>query len=214
MAGDDELCNGWFKSVQSFIEMQKINVVNEAICIYSDWKQCTPENQEYIFKQNLVANSSLDIKGLKIRGLICNRSMLQSGNVISQMTTVDLSHGVTYAEANYDMQPSMHSQKNYYCPFVGSIYYNGIGVSTKMNTPKHYQNYIDAYESLLYLNEWRMKDAFYLKYLISYNTFLIRPSIGLFFKTLWLYTKSMDYEYGTSLLSFVRVINKLLKSLK
>ena len=72
-------------------------------------------------------SSGHDPLGLSLRKMICNRSACYSKNVLDRF--IKVSDGRSYAvESAQDMQLQINSEKNYYIPFVGNVYYTRIGV--------------------------------------------------------------------------------------
>ena len=192
-SGDDAFCLGYFNTIQNFIIQHDITNFNEKFVIYSDWKTFTTESKEYVHYNNYISKGYSAIS-LKLRQLIGNRSTFLSYSTIKSFNKVPVNEGVSVAENLFDCQTQIHSDYNYYCPFIGTIYYSGIGVSTKMNTVSHIKNLILSYERLRELGIYDKKDLYYINYKISRLSFIIDKSVILFLKTWYYYFKSIRYK--------------------
>lgn len=205
MAGDDALCEGWFKSVQSFLLENEVDISAQAACIYSDWKMILPSsNSEYIHRQNKVLLKGVDLRSLRIRQIVNCRSMLQTKAVLDRYTPIDLEHGVPLSEKMFDIQSVLHSDYNYYCPFVGSIYYACVGVSTRASDPQYREEIIYANKKWLVLYNWSLKDRNRIKYNIAVQEFHLSPSFIKYIRMQKLFFFSIDLKIGFSLRSFLR----------
>lgn len=192
-SGDDAFCPGYFEVIQNFIIQNKITNFEEKFVIYSDWKNCKVDSKEYFHYNNYISKGYNAIS-LKLRLLIYNRSIFLSYGTLKSYYPVPIDEGVSVAENLFDSQAQIHSDKNYYCPFMGSIYYSGIGVSTKMNTVPHIENMILSYEKLRELGIYDKKDLLYIDYLICRLSYKIKKSVKLFFKTWYYYFRSIRYK--------------------
>lgn len=192
-SGDDALCPGYFDRIQKFLVENSITNFNEKFVIYSDWKNCTADSKEIVQYNNYISKR-YNAASLKLRHLICNRSTFLSYGTINSFYEVPTNEGVSVAENLFDSQTQIHSEKNYYCPYIGSIYYSGIGVSTKMNTVPHIKNLILSYEKLRNLDIYDKKDLYYIDYLVSRLSYKIEKSIKLFAKTWYYYIISVRYK--------------------
>ena len=118
---------------------------------------------------------------------------------------MDLKHGVSKAEKFFEFQPVMHAQYHYYCPFVGSIYYSGIGISTTAHSIEYRRGIIEANKSFLETFKLKKKDESHIKYKIASEEYHIKPSFSLYFKRIWLYIKSIDINIGFSYRQLINV---------
>ena len=191
-AGDDAICNGLFRMVIQFIQDRHVDYQNEAFTIYCDWKQIAPDGSESVFKNCLV--EKYDPISLKIRHLIGNRSRISSVNVYKRFVPVPIDRGVSVAENLFDIQVQLNSDKSYYIPFIGSIYYSGIGVSLKMTGKEDLQNLADSYVLLLEKLNLSRSDQRYLHFLINRYIYYFRPGVILFFKTWYYYFTSIKFK--------------------
>ena len=192
-SGDDALCPGYFERIQKFLVENNISNFKEKFVIYSDWKNCTADSKEYFHYNNYV-NKGYSAVSLKLRHLICNRSTFLSYATIKSFYEVPTNEGVSVAENLFDSQTQIHSEKNYYCPYIASIYYSGIGVSTKMNTVPHIKNLILSYERLRELGIYDKKDLYYIDYLACRLSYNIKKSLKLFIRTWYYYMISIRYK--------------------
>lgn len=193
-SGDDAFCDGYFETIQNFITNKHIIDFQSKFVIYSDWKSITPNLDEHIFYNDIICKG-YDAKSLKLRHLIYDRSTFLSYPTIKSFYEVPVDEGVSVAENLFDIQTQIHSDKNYYCPFIGSIYYSDIGVSTKMNTVYHIENLILSYEKLKELGIYDKIDLYYIDYLKARLSYRISKSFKLFFITWYYYCKSIRYKF-------------------
>ena len=205
MSGDDALCDGWFQCIQLFLSHNQ-NVLSESAIIISDWEQVTPDGEITVFRQKIIENHKVSPATLKIRGKICIRSMMQTRSLINQHKPVDLSEGVSKAEKMFDFQPFQRAEFTYYCPFIGSIYYSGIGISTTLQSIKYRKERIKANQSFLSAYQLRPKDRFYILYRIATDEFFISPVFSRYLKKVWYYILSSDHRIGFSIKDFARVL--------
>jgi glycosyltransferase involved in cell wall biosynthesis len=130
VGGDDAYCDGLFQKANHLIEEKNIDL-DSSFTLYFDFKTVDQTGKEKIFRNNLVQN--YPPVGLKIRQLIFNRTTGYSRKVLEKFYTVRKDLGI-FTDGLVDIQVQMFSEKNYYCRFVGSIYFLNIGISSK--TPK------------------------------------------------------------------------------
>ncbi len=205
MSGDDALCDGWFQTIQIYLE-NKREILKIPAIVISDWKQVTLDGTERIYYQNIIENRKVSPSSLKIRGLVCLRSMFQTKELLNLHKPVDLLCGVSKAEKYFDYQPFLYVHQVLYCPYVGSIYYSGIGVSTTATSKEYRREKIDANVSFLDDFPLKKKDISFIQYRIATDEYFISPSLGRYLRKVWNYIKSIDFNIGFSLKDFVRVI--------
>lgn len=132
IAGDDTTPNGWYKTVVDFILEKHIDYKNELFCIYGDHICLYPNGDSYVKHNNAINIYPNEALQLAFRGLINNRGACFSIKVLQKYEKV--SQGRSHiAEFLQDRQLQMYTQKNYYIPSVGNIYYCGIGVSAHLD---------------------------------------------------------------------------------
>lgn len=204
MSGDDSLCDGWFKTIQEFISHHKLDVQNEAFTIYSDWKIVDCNGKEAIYLNDKVADLSHPIMDYRLRGLITLRSLIHTRKMVERLKPVDLTHGVPYAESMYENQYVTLSDKNYYCPFIASIYYSGIGFSTKTHTIEYKKDILYCREQLLSSGQWSQQNEFFIKSLIELSKVEIYHSFKSFCLYIYYYLKSGSLGMGCSFHQFAR----------
>ena len=134
LSGDDEYCDGYFERVQKLIEENHIDI-KEAIGIYFDWKAVHVGGKELIYKQDAVLTGE-NLWSLYVRFKISGRSLMITKSVRDNYEPMLHGKGLNLVESHYDSQPPLIIRRAYYCPFVASVYYTGIGVSTRLS-PKH-----------------------------------------------------------------------------
>lgn len=188
-SGDDAFCDGYFKVIQDYLKDKDLDYQNEPFAIYSDFKFVYPNNKEKIFYNKNIKLKTNPIS-LKLRNLIYNRSVFCSLNLIKSYHKVPVDRGVSVAEGLFDLQMTLHSKKNFYVPVVGSIYYAGIGVSTKMWTPQHWENMIERNKEYLMIPELSKSDIAYINHTTYLLSFYKNPTFKKYLKTWYYYIKS------------------------
>lgn len=127
LSGDDECGNGFFKAVLDCIEVNCIDYKHDLFCIYGDYLQLFPNEERILYKQK-IAQKNLNSLSLKLRGLLSNRGACYSSNILKKFKNV--SEGRSYiAESVQDCQLAIYTEKTYYVPVIGNIYYAAVGVS-------------------------------------------------------------------------------------
>ena len=136
LAGDDEAGEGWFKTVIEFIQNNHIDYKSELFCIYGDYEGRAPDGRIGIHRNNM-AISLANQFSLSLRGIVGNRSACYSINILKKFFKV--SKGKSHvAESAIDRQLQLFTEKNYYIPKIGNIYYAGIGVSKNIFNEQTY----------------------------------------------------------------------------
>lgn len=191
LAGDDALCAGYFKALQDFIVENRIDT-SKAVGIYSDWKAISPNGTEKLVTQEKAA-SGINLWSLKIRGKISGRSLMATKSVRDQYEPVLRGKGLSLTETHYDSQPHLHIQEAYYLPFVASIYYTGIGVSTKLADKRKSDYYttqsVENWNYCLEVYSNNIYDNHYITYKILLARYYAQPKLGTFLKMLYHYCK-------------------------
>lgn len=137
LAGDDELKPGLFQALQKYSSKENLNC-EEEIGVFFDWESVRPDGLSYIFSQSLVSKGYSPYS-LFIRHRIYQRGMFISRKIMDSYEPTILSEGLNLAEFIFSSQAIRKVQKSYYIPVVGSIYYNGIGVSTQLADTRYYK---------------------------------------------------------------------------
>ena len=189
VSGDDALCDGFFASLQKCIADNGIDCEHDRIAIYGDWKVVKPNGQEQVMKQDCVLSGEPALD-LHIKGRLTNRSSAISRPCLMAFDSFPLDKGIAIAEVFCDLQRKIHSEKNYYIPVVGSIYYSGIGFSTKMNTPKYIKERLEARELTLQSFNLEKTTVHYLRSQIYLLSFRLNRKFGDYFRALWHYVLS------------------------
>lgn len=176
LAGDDEYCNGLFEEANILIEKYNINIINEAFTLYFDYKAIAPNGKETIFRNNLI--EQFDPISLKIRQLICNRTTGFSRKVLEKFYPVRKDVGIM-ADGLIDIQTQLFSDKNYYAPFIGSIYYTSIGISSKTKSESLIKSAILSLEQLkIDIKNLSINDFNWLTYLQLQLSFQLKLSLN------------------------------------
>lgn len=209
-SGDDAFCDGYFQSIQEFIEKNDIQL-NEDVGIYSDWKGIDPVGHEIIWRQDIVSKN-YRLWGLQMRGLISTRSLAFSQSVIDKFQPVPLDKGLRVAESLFDSQPARIINKAYYLPYVASVYYTGIGVSTELSktgyaTTENIEKW-DYYLNNL-INE--PKDVYFAQFQIYRSKFLMTPNTGGIIKSMWFYLRGLYPINAKNLKSMIIIARKMIR---
>lgn len=186
LAGDDALCDGWFKDVQLYIEKNGVDF-NIPIGIYSDWKIVNDNGHESIFSQE-IAIKGYNLFSLYLRAKIYNRSLLVNEKVVVRYEPLVLGKGLNLTEAVYDSQDHRAIEKAYYVPCVGSIYFVGVGISTQLVIGKsdyHTAQEITKWDFFLKKYITSPHDVYYAKFSIERAKFYISPSFCKLTKVLY-----------------------------
>lgn len=197
LAGDDALCDEYFKQLQNFIAERNIDL-NSKFSIYSDWDLIRPNGKIFHFKNNKVQNA--DPFRLRYRFLIYIRSVAISAAAFSCFKDIPINRGISYAENIYEYQYQKYSDVSYYCPCVGSVYYSQIGMSTKMHTREQTISEGNMWRDFLINFQLNKKDRLYTEERIARCDFDLHPNIKTWLKMLFLHFKSFDRLLGLNLI--------------
>ncbi len=212
LSGDDEYCDAYFEGIQKLIKKEKIDTT-KAIGIYSDWKKVASNGEETIYKQNIVL-SGYPLFSLKMRGKISSRSLLVSKKVRDAYGPFILNKGLNLAESNYDAQPHLHIDKAYYLGQITSIYYTGIGISTRLSDKR------SAYLTTQAIEKWKYgienyiqdhRDFHYATCEIIKANYFVNPTWKGFCRTVYHYIKGQLPGCRNSLLISIRMFLGLMK---
>ncbi len=212
IAGDDECAEGFFERVIDFIRRNNIDWKNELFCIYGDYKMINADGRSVVYRQNLV-NHHNALK-LKTRKLLSTRSACFSRKVLEKFETV--SDGRSYnAEMVQDCQLQLFSERNYYIPVVGSIYYAQIGISSRMSEEEMKESVVGAYDRYISFladhgKPLDKKDLAFIEYMEAYRRHDVRNMLRNYFR-------SIDLSLGLEGLQLRRIAfvlrSKLFKKL-
>lgn len=210
LSGDDALCVGWFEIIQKFLSSNKINY-NIPFGIYSDFKSVYPNGHEIIYKQDLVKNNYSPFS-LYLRGKASNRSMIVNNLVLDKYSPLALDFGLNLTESVFDSQDSRIIKNAYYVPYIASIYYSDIGVSTELTICK--SNYFTQQNII----KWKYfikhfitdsRDINYAKSSIYWSKFIMCPNPLYLSLMIWyLYNAKMPYES----LNFVSILKHIINT--
>ena len=215
LAGDDALCKGWFRELQCFIEKESPDM-NTPIGIYSDWKMIGPKSKEIVVRQDKIRTGHHPFS-LYLRGMVCNRSLIVNNEVIKRFSPVLLDKGLRLAESLYDSQDHFIIEKAYYLPYIGSIYYSGMGVSSSLKDkqPDYYTSQVIL--TYQYFIEHLITDTFdkyYAMYNIEIAKFNINPNFKSFIKSIYLYHKGKMKGMRYGIKDYISAIRPLFRLLK
>lgn len=211
LSGDDAINDGWFDAIQQCVNEKKINVKN-AISIYSDWQMINPDGKVSFFSNKRV-ESGLPLMSLKNRGEIFSRSLLSTETVLSQFRELPLDKGITVAEGVFERQFIQYSKQNYYCPFVGEIYYSDIGVSTNMRDTNTRHDRISKWKEYMNLYSFPFKSDYrYINYQIRKEIAFIDPSLNNIILYIISYFRGLDFRFKPFVKRFLSDTLQLIKT--
>ncbi len=198
LSGDDECGEGWFQKVITFIQENKIDYKSELFCIYGDYKAIYPNGDAFVFKNDMIITGINPIR-LTVRALIGNRSVCYSKKILNKFEKV--SKGRSHiAESAQEKQVQLFTEISYYIPYVGNIYYTGIGVSASLNDEKlKDREQIERYAQNFIENRGYVfcrKDLNYLNFLEKEAIAYRNKTSWFKFRLLLLYVKSIDVVFG------------------
>jgi len=202
LAGDDTFCDGLFVNAIEIINQNDIDYKNELFCIYFDHKRIFTDGSSYIHSNKMILKNFNPIS-LSIRQLINNRAAGYSVNILKKMFPVRKDIGI-YADGLIDIQLQMFATHNYYAPFVGNIYYVGIGVSVNTSSNDHYKSILQFYKELRCYVDLNPKDEYYLRF-CEEKVLLFPLSWRRSTKTLLFYLKSINVQFGLRGLQFSKI---------
>ena len=215
LAGDDECGEGWFKTVVDYIQSKGIDYENELFCIYGDYKVLYPNGDSFVFKNDAVTKG-IDPMRLSIRGVIGNRSSCFSSKVLSKYEKV--SKGRSYLpESAQDRQLQVFTEKSYYIPYVGNVYYAQIGVNVHFNLKAmaERENVEDYAREFIEAHGYKFpnKDITFFKYKTELAKLYRDKSLKHRLLVTWLYVKSFDPSLGMKQIRIKRILFALFRRL-
>ena len=192
--GDDAICPGFLETTQSYIENNKINTESK-IGLFYDWKVIDPSGEESVYKMSVVKYSHQHPFCLSIRGRVSYRGVVFSGAVLNEYKPVILNKGLNLAEYMYDAQGIRLLDYYYYVPFVGTIYYTGIGISTTLSfdTPYYREEDIIKWDYFIENYSRTKKDRFWMLACRERTICKMKFSFANYFKLLYYYIRGVAW---------------------
>lgn len=196
LAGDDKVGENYFKAVVDFITQKGIDYKNELLCIYGDFKCIYPNGDSFVHKQNSVEKGN-DAFRLALRGIITNRGCCFSKKILDKFRKV--SQGRSHiAENIQDRQLQIFSEKNYYIPMVGNIYYSAIGISVHLSEELKQERMKIWPYTVQTLKQFGIdlnkKDLLFVKHRITYQEYVHWGNKKSALKSIWYYLRSFDLK--------------------
>lgn len=213
LSGDDEVGEGWFKKIIKCIYDDNIDYENELFCIYGDRRCIYPNGDSFVFRNNAIMKGFNPLK-LYERGMINNRSSCYSTKILNKFKKV--SQGRSYiAENAQDAQLHLFVESTYYLPYVGNIYYTGIGISANMDEKilkEHEQTMVYAFEFFKQIGvEIDKYDAELPEYNISFKRMIKQKSLKSILNVFKFYLKSYDPNIGLRDIQFKKYVFAILR---
>lgn len=200
--GDDALCSGFFKSIQSFIMQNNINI-NDNLGIFCDWKSVDVEGKEQLY-HNEIAISKYPKMGLYLRSLLSWRGSVFSQTLMNNFSETDTSLGLGTSEMLFDIQWFRYLEKSYYLNVPGTLYYSGIGVSKDFDWTSEWRT-TDAIKKWKYFKDNELtskKDKLWADHFINKAQYMIKPSFLSFIKSFYCFCKGSYKENRDSYKKF------------
>jgi hypothetical protein len=162
-----------------------------------------PDGSSIIYSNKMVTKGH-NLVSLKLRQLISNRTTGYSVNILKNLTPVrkDIVH---FADVLQEIQLQMLATKNYYCPFVGNIYYAAIGISVKASRIENYNYRVLMHQELIHLFNLSKEDRYYLRFMEEQTLLSISFSIKHAYNTIYYFLKSIDFKLGFEGLQISRI---------
>jgi len=208
-SGDDALCDGYFKRVQEYIVENNINT-SKPISIFSDWKSISLTGKED-FVSNANICGELSPFSAKLRGLVFNRSVFSTLKVFKRFTPLPLEKGLAISEGVFDLMTELYSDKIYYMPYVGSVYFTGIGVSTKLNNAKYLLEEAQKWKYYTAVFDLSKIDNAFCEYNNHFCNFMVYPSLINYYNTLRFFCSSILHLDRKSINEFLFLLARLTK---
>ncbi len=194
IAGDDTTPDGWYKAVVEFIQQNNIDYKNELFCIYGDYKCIYPNGDSIVHKHSALLKYDNAFR-LALRGVINGRGCCFSKRVLDKFQRV--SRGRSHmAENAQDRQLQVFSEKNYYIPQVGNVYYSSIGISAhlteemKIERMQIWPYSVKCFKELgVELNK---KDLLFIKHRIAYQEYIHFGKKTSALLSIWYYLRGFD----------------------
>jgi glycosyltransferase involved in cell wall biosynthesis len=163
LSGDDAYCDGFFKEAQTFMETHPMQP-SEPFGIFMDWKVIRANGMENIVR-NQALKSNIPAFRLQLRDIIHPRGVLMSRGTVEQYKRLPLEHGIPLAETVADLQKTYIPHHILYVPFVASIYYANIGVSSNLKKYKFNEDSIYKFDHIHEYFDLCDADKEYMQYL-------------------------------------------------
>jgi glycosyltransferase involved in cell wall biosynthesis len=211
LSGDDVFCNGVFAKTIETIKKNVIDYKNELFAIYLDYRIEFADKRPNHNRSNKMIVKKHDPVRLKLRGLISTRSSCYSVKILQKFITVRKDIGIC-ADGLIDIQQMMYAERNYYCKFIGSIYYAGTGVSVKVDYEERYKSYLQYLNELRTNHELCKKDLIRIEYKKNQTLYFLNPSSNYFWKAIKYYFASLDISFGINGLDIVDLLKFVVRS--
>lgn len=212
LAGDDPICDGYFKGLQKCVQQNNIDT-SKPVGIFSDWKKVYPDGKEKIFKQD-ISISGINLVSLVMRLKLYNRSIVISPKVMESYETIIFDQGLRLAEMIFEVRAFKNIENVYYFPQVTTTYYTQKGISTKLSIGK------SDYYTRQSMIQWQYfkdnyaateRDSYYCEYELIKASFWERPTWKKYFKMFHYYLKGMLPKANNSILSIGYLFYSLAK---
>ncbi len=219
LEGDDALCAGFFEKAQSFISSNRLDL-SKAVGLFSGFKSINPNGQVFISANDYIKkHPRRNLYGAYSRGFVSWRSGLFSSEVLNRFTPVITSQGLSLAESSFDSQWFLHSDVAYYMPFISSIYYSGIGVSTfiydgeydKSEALIQYEYYLKNNVTSFFDYMWGKSNIIRVKYWMNVNWSFLKKVYMIIIYIICFIIGSIPY--GINWAFFKSCLSRLLKRL-
>ena len=192
LSGDDAFCNGWFKAVQESLEKRKIELHGVAATICSDIKITRPNGISIINRNGRLVEKVDDVLSMKSRLVVSSRSTMTTADAFDRYEPIITNKGLGIAEESECTRKFQHSDKFYYVPYIATIYYTHVGVSTRLSGEMYYNERKLSYQWMKDYYPLDKKALQYKDYQIAQCDFMINPSLKNYFHMIGLYWIAFD----------------------
>ncbi|MDD4729491.1 MAG: glycosyltransferase family 2 protein [Dysgonamonadaceae bacterium] len=191
LSGDDEIGLELLEKTCKTVASKNLDYLNDRFCVITDFKVVLPNKTEKHIKSNALIEK-YDPFSLKFRGIIYNRALGESLTTFNDRRNTSLRRkegaviSSSLQEGFTDNIPYVNTESFFYIPYVGNIYYAGIGISTKFkkNRREYLEGIIEYCETIPdYFKNLNKYDCNWLNFHKTKTQFLLKPT----FYGYWIY---------------------------
>lgn len=196
-AGDDAVCEGWFRAIQGIITERNIDVRHKAVTIFGNSRIVFPNGDTRIETQADLVEKGLELMRLRVRGIPIGTCPMMTRTLMEKYQKPILDEGLCLAEAMFDNSKYYFCEEAYYCNCEGYEYHAGIGVSKSIaSSNDYYKSLIHANEMCKQLYRLCVKDQYWMDYESNKLKFIMNPTIKQYLGMCSAYRKAFDWAYN------------------
>lgn len=195
LSGDDEFGCELFKKTCETVISADVDFSKDKYCVITDFKAIYPDGKEVIRNENNLVEKHNPFS-LKFRGLVYGRGRGESYEIFKERKNVIIKRkkgsiiSSSLQEGFTDNFPFYATDAVYYIPYIGNIYYAGIGISTKFkkNRKEYLEGLIEYCNNIPnYFHKLNKYDLNWLQFQKIKSQFLLTPNIINYFKYVWMF---------------------------